>query len=68
MSQTRVVHINDNVPGAVYIGRAMNRRGLAASPFANAYRIGGPSNEHDAFYAVLNAYFGTMVREERTVR
>ncbi len=38
---SRVVHINDHVEGAVYIGRAMPRQGLKASPFANPYRIGG---------------------------
>lgn len=37
--QTRVVHIADEVPGAVYIGRAMPRR-LKKSPFANPYKIG----------------------------
>src|SRR5690606_26410352 len=37
---TRVVHVNDNVPGAVYIGRAVPRRGLKASIWANPFRIG----------------------------
>lgn len=36
---TRVVHVNDNVEGAVYIGRANGREGLAVSPFANPYRL-----------------------------
>lgn len=35
----RVVHVNDNVEGAVYIGRAMPRKGLKASPFANPFRV-----------------------------
>ena len=42
--KTRVVHVNDNVPGAVYIGRAVPRRGLKASPWANPYRIGKDGN------------------------
>lgn len=36
----RVVHINDKVPGAVYVGRANGRKRLKASPFANPYKIG----------------------------
>jgi len=40
----RVVHVKDNVPGAVYIGRAMPRQGLRASPFANPYKIGAPAS------------------------
>ena len=44
MSETRVVHVKDNVPGAVYIGRAMPRQGLKASPFANPYKIGAPAS------------------------
>ena len=37
---TRVVHVNDNVPGAVYIGRANRWKGLRASKWANPYTIG----------------------------
>lgn len=37
--QTRVVHVRDNIEGAVYIGRAMPRQGLKASPFANPFRV-----------------------------
>lgn len=39
MSDTRVVHVNDNIPGAVYIGRAVPRRKLAASPFGNPFPL-----------------------------
>lgn len=35
---TRVCHVRDNVPGAVYIGRAMPSQGLKASPFGNPFR------------------------------
>lgn len=37
---TRVVHVNDNVPEAVYIGRAVPRRGLVGHLLANPYKIG----------------------------
>ena len=44
MSETRVVHVNDGVDGAVYIGRYMppakGRRLLPASRFANQFKIG----------------------------
>jgi hypothetical protein len=37
-----VIHVNEmqHYPDAVYVGRAMPRRGLPASPFANPFRIG----------------------------
>lgn len=38
--KTRVVHVAENVEGAVYVGRAVPRRGLKASKWANPYRIG----------------------------
>jgi hypothetical protein len=37
---TRVVHVKDKVPGAVYIGRWLGRRGFQASKWANPYKIG----------------------------
>jgi hypothetical protein len=40
MSRGRVVHVRDHVEGAVYIGRAMPRFGLPASPWRNPYKIG----------------------------
>jgi hypothetical protein len=39
MSETRVVHVKDNVPGAVYIGRANGRAKLSGSPFQNPFRV-----------------------------
>lgn len=39
----RVVHVNDRIEDAYYIGRGMGRQGLRASPFANAYKIGDTS-------------------------
>ena len=44
---TRVVHVNDHVPGAVYIGRAVPRRGIKASKWANPYKIGKDGNRAD---------------------
>lgn len=38
-SPPRVVHVNDRVPGAVYVGRAVSRRGITASPFRNPFWI-----------------------------
>ena len=35
----RVVHVNDNIEGAVYIGRANGRKGLPASKWANPMQI-----------------------------
>lgn len=40
MTSARVVHVNDNVPGAVYIGRAVGRKRLKKSKWANPYKIG----------------------------
>jgi hypothetical protein len=34
---TRVVHVNDHVPGAIYIGRAVPRRKVAGSPWGNPF-------------------------------
>lgn len=39
MARTVVVHVNDPDGYEVYIGRAVPRRGLAASPFANPFPI-----------------------------
>lgn len=52
---TRVVHVNDAVEGAVYIGRRNNRRGLAASPFENPLPI-GHDPEHLQRKAVIDRY------------
>lgn len=42
MSRTRVIHVDDmpTNPDAVYIGRAVPRRGLKKHRLANPYRIG----------------------------
>ena len=44
MSKTRVVHVNDNVPGAVYIGRENGRKRLKRSRWHNPYVIGKPAS------------------------
>ena len=36
---TRVVHVKDQVPGAVYIGRANGRAKLRQSPWHNPHKI-----------------------------
>lgn len=36
-----VSHVKEQLPAAVYVGRAVPRSGLTASPFANPTRIGG---------------------------
>lgn len=35
-----VCHVGENIPGAIYIGRAVPRRKMKTSPFANPYVIG----------------------------
>jgi hypothetical protein len=37
--KTRVVHVNDQIEGAVYIGRAAPRKGLKASKWANPFKL-----------------------------
>lgn len=59
MTETRVVHIKDNIDGAVYVGRAMGRQGLKASPFANPYKIG------DTSYYNPGEVFANGVQDER---
>jgi hypothetical protein len=35
----RVVHVNDAIPEAIYIGRAVPTRGLTKSPWSSSYRV-----------------------------
>lgn len=65
MSETRVCHINDNVEGAVYIGRANGRKRLKASPFANPFNI-GPVNRMGAIAARRQAVDGFQRRMEQS--
>jgi hypothetical protein len=37
--ESRVVHVKDNIEGAVYIGRGNGRARLKASPFANPFKV-----------------------------
>jgi len=48
MANTRVVHVNDNVPGAIYIGRAVPRRGIKTSKWANPFRISADMTRYEA--------------------
>jgi hypothetical protein len=49
MRPTRVIHWRDRekAPGVIYVGRAVPRLGLPASPFANPYRIGPDGGRAD---------------------
>lgn len=47
----RVINLtNDQQDDAIYIGRAVPRRGMKSSPFANPYRI-GPDGDRAAVLA-----------------
>jgi hypothetical protein len=48
----RVVHVKENVEGAVYVGRALTALGLSGSPFGNPFRIG----EHGDRAACIRLY------------
>jgi len=50
-----VVNIRDGTPYDVYIGRAVPRRGLKASPFANPFKI-GPDGDRDKVIAKYRVY------------
>ena len=50
VSKTRVVHVDDNVPEAVYIGHAVPERGLPQSKWYNPYQI-GPDDDRAAVLA-----------------
>lgn len=57
---TTVVHVNDPGGYDVYIGRAVPRRGLQASPFANPFRIGRDGDRE----AVLRRYVNWLLYSE----
>jgi len=63
VSETRVIHVRDmkDHPNAVYIGRAMPRQGLKASPFANPYRIDKSRSRE----AALEAYARYLAEERQ---
>jgi hypothetical protein len=44
----RVVHIKDNIDGAIYIGRANGRARLKASPFANPFKVAAATDRLSA--------------------
>ena len=50
MPETRVIHFRDwdrSDPNSVYIGRAVPRKGLKASPWANPFRVHEDRNHRD---------------------
>lgn len=56
----RVVHVDDCVPGAVYIGRAVPRRRLPNSPFGNPFRIGTDGARHHVITKFQNHIDGAL--------
>lgn len=57
MDETRVVHVNDNVSGAVYIGRANGRKRIARSAWANPWAIRGDPRIPERRAYVIDLYF-----------
>jgi hypothetical protein len=55
--RTRVVHVDDNVPGAVYIARAAPERGYRESPWRNPFRVG-----EDGDRAEVNRQYAELIR------
>lgn len=53
----RVVHVNDRIEGAFYIGRLNRWKKLAASPLANPYRI----TEDMDRQAAVNYFHGELL-------
>lgn len=51
MSETRVVHVKDNVPGAAYVGRANHRAQVSEAVFHNPFRIGPDCTREQAIRA-----------------
>ncbi len=48
---SRIVHVKDNVEGAVYIGRSVPSLKMEESPFQNPYRIGRDMSRAQAISA-----------------
>ena len=70
--KTRVVHVHDKVPGAVYIGRSHPRSGLRASFFQNLFRVengrthlGAVELYRQAQATVITPEFARQLRELR---
>ncbi len=57
---TRIIHVKELAafPDAVYIGRAMPRQRLKASPFANPYKI-GPGVDRSYVITLYEQHFVT---------
>ncbi len=56
----RVVHVNDNIEGAVYIGRAMPRQGLRGHILQNRFKIGHQYTRIGAVDAYLDWLVGSL--------
>lgn len=66
MSDTKatVIHVRDMQPGDIYIGRAVPRRGLKASKWANPFKVGKDGTRAQ----VLNKYAGYVMAQPRLMR
>lgn len=51
----RVVHVNDDIEGAVYIGRAVPRKGIKASLLANPIKVGSERTREQAINIYRNS-------------
>lgn len=60
---TRIGHVKDDIPGAVYIGRANGRAGLKASKWANPFRIDTTQSRQEA----VTRYRKYLVRNPRFI-
>ena len=58
MSETRVVHVNDNIQGAIYIGRQNYYKRLPGSIWANPYKIGQDGDRVDC----INYYRSDLMK------
>ena len=63
MGTQRVIHVNDMQPGDTYIGRAVPRKKLKRSPFANPYRVSPPKDERE--YEIAVEAYEWAVRHSR---
>lgn len=61
-SKTTAIHVRDMQPGDVYIGRAVPRRGLKGSKWANPFRVEEHGREHAV--ELYRAYIVEKIAED----
>jgi hypothetical protein len=59
-----VAHVDETIEGGVYVGRAMPRRGLKASPFANPFRLPRNASAEERT-ACIGRYVTYLTNERR---